>query len=279
MSKYELLPEQLIYEGTLDHSNFFEPGPLDESKILDTHDEAYWTKLKTLSLNKREIRKTGFPLSKQLIIREKAIASGTLQATNFALEFGCAMNIAGGTHHAFSNRGEGFCLLNDQAIAANWLIKENGFNKVLIVDLDVHQGNGTAEIFNKEKRIFTFSMHGANNYPLVKEHSDWDIPLSDKTDDGIYLNLLEKALQQLIDSYQPDFIFYQSGVDVLETDTIGRLGLTKDGCKKRDELVFSSANDNKIPIVASMGGGYSSDLNDIVEAHANTYRVAQEIFF
>ena len=123
-----MLPEQLIYEGTLGHANFFEPDPLGESNILDTHDEVYWTKLKTLSLNKKEIRKTGFPLSEQLIIREMAISSGTLQATNFALEFGCAMNIAGGTHHAFSDRGEGFCLLNDQAIAANWLIKEKGLS-------------------------------------------------------------------------------------------------------------------------------------------------------
>jgi acetoin utilization deacetylase AcuC-like enzyme len=204
---------------------------------------------------------------------------GTLMATDFALQYGCSMNIAGGTHHAFTNKGEGFCLLNDQAIAARYLLNEGSASKILIVDLDVHQGNGTAEIFKNEERVFTFSIHGANNYPLNKEKSDWDIPLPDGTEDSAYLNVLENALKQIIQRFEPDFMFFQSGVDVLKTDKIGRLGLSMTGCKERDKIVFENAHLNKIPVVASMGGGYSVKISDVVEAHTQTFRLAQEIFF
>jgi acetoin utilization deacetylase AcuC-like enzyme len=191
----------------------------------------------------------------------------------------CVICIAGGTHHAFTDRGEGFCLLNDIAMAANYLLYQKLAYKILIVDLDVHQGNGTAQIFKNEDQVFTFSMHGANNYPIFKEHSDLDIGLMDYTPDDFYLKTLEVNLKNLIQQVEPDFIFYQSGVDILETDKLGRLSITRSGCKQRDRLVLQTARENKIPMVASMGGGYSPDFRDIIEAHANTYRLAQEIFF
>jgi len=279
MTKYEVLPQQLLHEGTIHTSNFFHPDPLDEKWILLTHESAYWSKLKTLSLSPQQIRRTGFPLTRQLIDREVVIMNGTLQCTHYALQYGVAMNIAGGTHHAFTNRGEGFCLLNDIAIAANYLLHEKLAHQILVIDLDVHQGNGTAQIFKDEPRVFTFSMHGNNNYPLVKETSDLDIGLVDFTEDCFYLTALEDNLNRLLDQVQPDFIFFQCGVDILKTDKLGRLSISRDGCKLRDRMVFETAKRNKIPVVASMGGGYSEDFRDIIEAHANTYRLAQEIFF
>lgn len=279
MSKYEILPQQLLHEGTITTANLFHPGPVSKELILLTHEETYWNKLRDLALTPKEIRRTGFPLNAQVVNREITIMQGTVECTHFALQHGIAMNIAGGTHHAFTDRGEGFCLLNDIAIAANYLLSERLASKILVVDLDVHQGNGTAQVFRNEPRVFTFSMHGANNYPLVKENSDLDIGLADFTDDRFYLRTLDTNLKNLLDTVQPDFIFYQSGVDILATDTLGRLSISREGCKQRDRIVLELAHRNKIPLVASMGGGYSADFRDIIEAHANTYRLAQEIFF
>ncbi|MCS6974183.1 MAG: histone deacetylase [Cyclobacteriaceae bacterium] len=279
MSKYEVLPQQLLYEGTLKESNFFKPEPIEESRILAVHEPTYWKKLKSLSLSDQEIRRTGFPLTDTLVKREITIMQGTLLCTHYARQYGVAMNIAGGTHHAFSYKGEGFCLLNDLAIAARYVLDEGLASKVLIVDLDVHQGNGTAQIFRDEPRVFTFSMHGANNYPLIKENSDLDIGLPDGTEDAFYLKTLDANLKLLLEEVQPDFMFFQSGVDILASDKLGRLSISREGCRERDRLVFQAARLNRIPVVVSMGGGYSEDFRDIIEAHANTYRVAQEIFF
>ena len=279
MLKYELLPEQLLYEGTVREENFFVPTPLAIPYVLLTHEAAYWEKLATGSLTKSEERKTGFPYSSLLITRELTIANGTIQAALFALQYGIAMNVAGGTHHAFTNRGEGFCLLNDIAIAANYLIHYSLIQKALVVDLDVHQGNGTAQIFAQDPRVFTFSMHGAKNYPLHKEQSDLDIALADGTDDASYLNLLDQHLPKLFDTVQPDIVLFQSGVDVLSSDKLGRLGMSLQGCRQRDQQVLQLCKQHGVPIVCSMGGGYSPKISHIVEAHANTYRLAQEIFF
>jgi acetoin utilization deacetylase AcuC-like enzyme len=279
MSKYEVLPQQLLHEGTIESINLFNPGPIDETWILLTHETEYWNKLKSLALTPQEARRTGFPITRELIDREICIVNGTLQCALFALQFGIAMNIAGGTHHAFTYKGEGFCLLNDIAISANYLLHEKLANRILVVDLDVHQGNGTAQIFRNEPRVFTFSMHGKANYPLLKETSDLDIPLDDFTGDVQYLSILQNELARLLDAVQPDFIFFQSGVDILKTDKLGRLWISREGCKQRDRLVFKLAKENHIPIVASMGGGYSEDFRDIIEAHANTFRLAQEIYF
>lgn len=279
MEKYDLLPEQLLYEGTVSESNFFSPDFLSEQDILQVHDANYWQKLKSLSLSRKEERRTGFPLSQALVDRERIINQGTIDAANFALQYGVAMNIAGGTHHAFTDRGEGFCLLNDIALAANYLIREGKAKKILVVDLDVHQGNGTAEIFQNNASVFTFSMHGKGNYPMHKETSDLDIPLEDGTDDRKYLKILRETLPMLLDEQEPDFIFFQSGVDVLSTDKLGRLGMSIQGCKERDRIVFEHCIKNEIPVVASMGGGYSEKIAHIIEAHANTYRLAQDLFF
>ena len=279
MLKYELLPEQLLYEGTLDNSNFFSPSPVSEELILKIHDPKYWNNLKTQNLSRKEMRATGFPHSSELIEREITIMGGTVECAYHALKNGISMNIAGGTHHAYSDRGEGFCLLNDQALAAAELLEKKKAYRILIVDLDVHQGNGTAEIFQSNDAVFTFSMHGANNYPLRKETSDLDIPLQDGITDDIYLSLLKEHLENVTNTFKPDFLFYQCGVDILKSDKLGRLGVSLDGCKKRDKMVFTKALELEIPVVCSMGGGYSEDIKVIVEAHANTFRLAQDLFF
>ena len=279
MLKYELIPEQLLYEGTCKPENFFSPNPVDEKWILRTHSKTYWEDLKNLRLDAKMIRKIGFPLSEQLILRETIITQGTIDCSVYALKYGISMNIAGGTHHAYTDRGEGFCLLNDVAIASNYLLDNCLAMKILVIDLDVHQGNGTAEIFQYEPRVFTFSMHGKENYPLHKEKSDLDIELKTYTKDDEYLIILFETLPKLIEEQKPDFLFYISGVDILETDKLGKLSVSIQGCYKRDEFVFEQAIKNKLPIVVSMGGGYSPKITDIIEAHCNTFRLAEKMFF
>jgi acetoin utilization deacetylase AcuC-like enzyme len=279
MIKYELIPEQLIRENTCTSDNFFKPKKIDENIVLLTHEVEYFKRFTSLNLSKKEIREIGFPLSKELVDREMEIADGTIQGIHYSIKNGISMNIAGGTHHAFKDRGEAFCMLNDQAIAANYLLKNRLANKIMIVDLDVHQGNGTASIFSENKNVFTLSFHGEKNYPFKKEKSDLDIGFPDKTDDILYLKKLEETLPKVIDDFEPDFIFYLAGVDVLENDKLGRLGLTIKGCKKRDKFVLELCKKNNVPIQISMGGGYSVNIKDILEAHSNTYRLAQEIFF
>lgn len=279
MEKYELIPEQLLYEGTVSEANFFHPKALTEEVILWTHEAAYWQKLKTNTLSKKEIRAIGFPMSEMLVRRGTHISQGTIDCALYAQEYGIAMNIAGGTHHSFTYKGEGFCLLNDIGIAANYLIKKALAKKILVIDLDVHQGNGTAQIFHQEPNVFTFSMHGAKNYPNRKEQSDLDIGLPDKTRDDLYLKTLYETLPRLLDEVQPDFIFYLSGVDILETDKLGRLAVSMQGCRERDKFVLESCKKHQIPVAVSMGGGYSERIAHIIEAHSNTYRLAQEIYF
>lgn len=279
MVKYELIPEQLLHEGLITTENLFSSEPLSEEVILWTHDQNYWEQLRDLKLPQKEQRRIGFPLSAQLVERELRIGQGTIDGCHFAFRHGVAFNVAGGTHHAGTNWGEGFCLLNDQAIAANYLFHHNLASSVLIIDLDVHQGNGTAQIFENEPRVFTFSMHGANNFPYRKETSDLDIPLPDGITDDEYLNLLYDALPILIKQQKPDFIFYLAGVDVLATDKLGKLALSKDACKQRDRFVFEQCIKHRIPVQVSMGGGYSPQIRDIIEAHGNTYRVANDLYF
>tara|TARA_B110000902_G_scaffold75291_1_gene89282 strand:+ start:1611 stop:2513 length:903 start_codon:yes stop_codon:yes gene_type:complete len=279
MEKYDLLPQQLIYEGTCIEENFFEPEIPNNKHFFTVHDPEYFFDLLNITLSQKAARKIGFPLSEVLIAREMIIADGTMRASEFALKNGIAMNIAGGTHHAFSNRGEAFCMLNDQAIGAKYLQQKGLADKILIVDLDVHQGNGTAEIFQKDNSVFTFSMHGKSNYPFVKEKSNLDIALENGTKDNEYLSILKETLPKLINQEKPDFIYYLCGVDVIETDKLGKLALTIEGCKERDRFVLQTCFDFKTPVMCSMGGGYSKDVNVIVNAHANTFRLAQEIYF
>ncbi len=279
MIKYELIPEQLIRENTCVDENFFSPGKIDSKIVLKTHQKEYFKRFTSLQLSKKEIREIGFPLSQELVDRELQIAQGTVSGVNYSLKNGISMNIAGGTHHAFYDRGEAFCMLNDQAIAANYIIQEGLFKKILIIDLDVHQGNGTASLFNSNPNVYTLSFHGKKNYPFRKEKSDLDIEFDDNTNDKEYLKLLKETIPKVIDQFEPEFIFYLSGVDVLENDKLGRLSLTLNGCKERDKFILQKCKVNSIPLQVSMGGGYSIVLKNIIEAHSNTFRLAQEIFF
>ncbi len=277
MLKYELIPEQLLHEGVITEKNLFAPEPVEEDVVLLSHQKEYWNELKMLTLPAKEQRRIGFSLNAQLLERELRIAKGTVEGALYALKYGIAFNVAGGTHHAGSNWGEGFCLLNDQAIAANYLLKNNLASRILMIDLDVHQGNGTAEIFYSEQRVFTFSMHGDKNFPFRKERSDLDIPLEDGLTDQLYLHKLKETLPSLL-KHKPDFVFYLSGVDVLESDKLGKLAMSKEGCKERDKMVLQFCKDNHLPVQVSMGGGYSPNIKDIVDAHCNTFKIGLDIF-
>ncbi|MDN5620085.1 MAG: histone deacetylase [Psychrobacter sp.] len=279
MQKYTMIPERLLSEGTISQDNFFAPACLSEEEILTTHTAEYWHKLKTQTLPRKEARPIGFEMTPRLVERGRHIAYATYQCALYAKEYGIAMNVAGGTHHSFADHGEGFCVFNDVCIASNLLLNRGEASKILIVDLDVHQGNGNASIMADEPRVFVFSMHGAKNYPFRKQVSDLDIELDNDTDDATYLGLLKDTLPRLITEVAPDMIFYQSAVDVLATDKLGKLALTREGCYERDRFVLSQAKEAGIPVAVVMGGGYSEDIDDVVEAHCNTFRLAQQIFF
>jgi acetoin utilization deacetylase AcuC-like enzyme len=278
IAKYALIREQLLWQGIAAPADFYEPGLCAEEDILRVHTAEYWHKVRDLQLSAREVRNLGLPQSPQLVRRSLSSSAGTVQSALRALRDGIGLNLAGGTHHAFADRGEGFCVLNDQAIAATHLLAHGLAKQILIVDLDVHQGDGTASIFRDEPRVFTFSMHAGANYPLRKEQSDLDIPLALSTGDAEYLAQLSATLEPLVERVQPDFIFFQAGVDVLATDKLGKLALTPAGCRQRDELVLSLCRARGLPVAVSMGGGYSERLADIVDAHCNTFRVAFELW-
>lgn len=279
MIKYELLYEQLLLENIAEKTDFFFPDMVEISDTFLAHRQEYVEAFVNLSLTESQARKIGFIQDKELIDRELTLVQGTISGALLAFENKIAFNIAGGTHHAYSDRGEAFCMLNDQAIASTFLLKNKWAKKILIVDLDVHQGNGTAEIFRNNPKVFTFSMHGKNNYPFEKEKSDLDISFDDKTTDNQYLSVLKETLYKLIEKEKPDFIFYQSGVDVLASDKLGKLALSVEGCAERDAIVFEFCQKYQIPIQCSMGGGYSPNLVTIIKAHTNTFRKAKDIFY
>lgn len=278
MSKYELIRRQLLHEGVFDENQFFAPSFIPESVIYLTHDPLYWQRVKTLELSPKEMRKIGFPQSRHLLARSWSSVSGTFHSAFNALKHGLGMNIAGGTHHAYRDRGEGFCLLNDIAISVNHLLYTGAIKKALVVDLDVHQGNGTAKIFQHDQRVYTFSVHCAENYPLEKEISNKDIALPSGTDDRDYLRELKRELPGQIFRVRPDLIYYIAGVDVLATDKLGKFSLSPGGCAERDELVFYYAAKYEIPVVVVMGGGYSLRLRDVVDAHTQTFKIARKYY-
>ncbi|WP_078062992.1 histone deacetylase family protein [Solirubrum puertoriconensis] len=278
IAKYELIREQLLWQGIAPPEDFYDPGLCAEEDVLRVHTTEYWHKVRDLQLSPAEVRRLGLPQSEQLVLRSLSSSAGTLQSALRALRDGVALNCAGGTHHAFADRGEGFCVLNDIAIGAAHLLHHGLARQVLVVDLDVHQGDGTAAIFRHEPRVFTFSMHAGANYPLRKEQSDLDIELPLGTDDAAYLGQLHAVLPGLIERVQPDFIFYQAGVDVLATDKLGKLALTPAGCRQRDEYVLGLCHRLGLPVAVSMGGGYSERTADIVNAHCNTFAVAYELW-
>ncbi|MFO7863027.1 MAG: histone deacetylase [Salinivirgaceae bacterium] len=278
MQKYPLIQEQLLYEETFDACNFVSPKPASNIQIGRVHTTEYIKKLENGLLTRKEIRRTGFPYSKALVQREKTISGGTIDATSSALQQGIAFNLAGGTHHAYPDHGEGFCLFNDIAIAATEYRIQNPNHRTLIIDLDVHQGNGTAHIFQNTPEIFTFSIHGAKNYPLHKEKSDFDIAVNEDITDSQYLELVSLHTNQLIKSHKPHIVYYLAGVDILNTDKLGKIGVSKATCRERDIIVLEQLHKHSIPVVVVMGGGYAHRLADIIDAHCNTFRVAKTIY-
>lgn len=279
ISKYKLIPERLISEGLITAENLVAPGAAPEDIVCLTHDSGYVSRVKNLSLSAREIRKIGFPLTSEFSKREFIISQGTINGALAAIENCVSFNVAGGTHHAFPNEGSGFCIFNDVAVAANYLLHKNIKEKILIIDLDVHQGNGTAKIFENEKRVFTFSMHSGCDWPLRKEKSNLDIELRKGTGDAEYIEILKKNLPWIIEDFQPDFAFYISGADIIESDKWGSLNLSVKGAAERDKYVFTTCRKNNLPVMVTMGGGYSEFISIIVETHCNTFREGIKLYF
>ena len=276
--KFELVRDRLLAEQTLTPDEILEPLPADIADLLLVHTEDYISRLQSGMLTAKEIRKLGLPWSHSLVRRSLHAISGSIMAARLALDTGIASNLAGGTHHAYPDRGEGYCVLNDVAVAIRVLQRDELAKRFLIVDLDVHQGDGTAFIFQDSPEVFTFSMHGAKNYPLFKQKSKLDIELADRTSDDEYLETLSEILPRLL-VHDPDVIFYLAGADPYEKDKLGRLALTIDGLRRRDRIVLDFARRNGIPVVTTMSGGYAVDIEDTVEIHCNTVRSVKDVFF
>ena len=276
--KFEHVRDVLLYEGTLIAEEIREPEPAAVEDVLLVHTDDYISRLIDGSLTSKEIRKLGLPWSRSLVRRSFHAISGTINAARAALEDGVSSNLAGGTHHAYPDRGEGFCVLNDVAVAIRVLQRERLAQRFLIVDCDVHQGNGTAFIFEGDREVFTFSMHGAKNYPLFKERSDLDIELPDGIGDSEFLETLEHALPRVF-LHEPDVVFYLAGADPFEGDRLGRLRVSKEGLRIRDEMVLEYARMRGVPIVTTMSGGYAEEFNDTVDIHCNTIRTVKKVFF
>ena len=276
--KFEIAKDILLAEGTLKPEQIIEPAEADREDLLLVHTVDYIDRLCDGTLTAKEIRKLGLPWSRSLVRRSFHAISGTINATKLAAKTGISSNLAGGTHHAYPDRGEGYCVLNDVAVAIRVLQRDGLARRALIIDLDVHQGDGTAFIFKDDSEVFTFSMHGAKNYPLFKQTSSLDIELADGTGDDEYLGVLSEALPRLI-LHDPDMIFYLAGADPFENDKLGRLKLTMEGLRRRDEMVLQFARSADVPIVTTMSGGYAKDIADTVEIHCNTIRTVKKIFF
>lgn len=275
--KFELVRDRLLSEGTLSPSEIVEPREAAVEDVLLVHTEDYVTRLRAGSLDARELRRLGLPWSKALVRRSFLATSGTLGAARAALVDGAASNLAGGTHHAFPDRGEGFCVLNDVAIAIRAMRRDGSARRPAVVDLDVHQGNGTAAIFEGDEAVFTFSMHGAKNYPLFKQRSSLDVELPDGTSDDVYLETLARHLPRAFE-HAPDVVFYLGGADPYAGDKLGRLSLSIEGLRARDELVLRECRARGVPVATVMSGGYAADINDTVEIHCNTIRAVKTVF-
>lgn len=280
MAKYRLLRERVLSEGIVEPENLLLPPAAQDEVLLRVHTEEYLAKLTTGTLSTPEIRRIGFPWSPAMVERSRRSVGATLAAANWALQEGVAANLAGGTHHAFADCGEGFCIFNDVAVAIRDLQARRLIGRALVIDLDVHQGNGTASIFAGDDSVFTLSLHGAKNFPLRKFPSDLDVPLADGIGDAEYLEALEEALRaafagQAEEATRFDVAFYIAGADPYERDRLGRLKLTLEGLRRRDKAVFERCERNGLPVVVTMGGGYSPDPHDIAEVHAQTIREAK----
>jgi len=278
MPKYRLLRERLIDERTLRPDDLIASEPIALDALLLAHERAYVDAVVYGELADDAVRRLGFPWSKELVQRSRASVGGTVAAARTALGEGIAGNLAGGTHHAFADHGEGYCVFNDHGVAIRLLQLEGVIERAVIVDLDVHQGNGTAAMFAGDESVFTFSMHGARNYPFRKQRSSLDVELPDGCEDDEYLGLLARHLPEVLDAHRADILFYQGGVDPLAQDALGRLRLTHAGLRSRDRMVLSAARDRDLPVVLTLGGGYAKPVDASVEAHCGTYREANAVF-
>jgi acetoin utilization deacetylase AcuC-like enzyme len=270
MNKYSMLRERLERDGICGPGELRVPHPVTEEEILRAHDPGYLKKVIFGTLTDKEVRRIGFPWSERMVERSRRASGGTLGACRAALEEGLAANLAGGTHHAFADRGEGFCVFNDSAIASRALRAEGLVARVVVLDTDVHQGNGTAAILRGDTRVCTFSIHGAKNYPFHKEESDLDVPLPDSADDEAFLAALSEALDRVLDSATWDLAIFLAGADPFEDDKLGRLCVTKEGLAERDRLVLEGCRERGIPVAVTMAGGYAKKVEDTVDIHFQT---------
>jgi acetoin utilization deacetylase AcuC-like enzyme len=275
--KFELVRDKLLAEGTVEPAEIVEPAPAPLEDVLLVHTTDYVSRLCSGNLSPKEIRRLGLPWSESLVQRSFYAVGGTLAATRASLAAGYSSNLAGGTHHSFPERGEGFCVLNDVAIAIRAMRERKLFQRAAIVDCDVHQGNGTATIFAGDMDTFTFSIHGANNYPLFKAESTLDVELADGTSDTEYLETLAKHLPSVF-AAEPEIVFYLAGADPYRGDKLGRLAVSIDGLRERDAYVLRECYEREVPILTLLSGGYGKDINDTVEIHCNTIRMVKEIF-
>ena len=273
ISKYPVLRDQLLTEGVLALGDFLEPEPIDMQDLGLVHTPEYLRKLQSSGLSAAEQRRLGLPWSDALWRRSRLTAGGTLLAARAALSDGLAANLAGGTHHAFADHGEGFCVFNDVAVAIGKLRAEGAIERAAVIDLDVHQGNGTAAIFEAVDQVFTFSMHGERNYPLNKMRSNLDVPLRDGAGDAEYLDALQRHLPKVLEA-DADMAFYLAGVDVAAGDRYGKLALTEDGIRRRDRLVIEAVRERRVPLTIVLAGGYATSRARTAELHAHAFREA-----
>ena len=274
MAKYSRLREKIIADGIVDPSDLIEAPAAEWSDLALVHTPGYIDAVRNGTVERETQRRIGFPWSPGMVERSRRSVGATVAAARTALDEGIAVNLAGGTHHSFADRGEGFCVFNDVAVATRVLQRDQHARRIAIIDLDVHQGNGTAAIFNGDDSVFSFSMHGEKNFPFKKEISDLDVALPDGTTDASYLDALERHLPAVLNRHEPDFVFYLAGADPYEGDRLGRLKLTIDGLKRRDEMVFAHCRLHRLPVAVSMSGGYAHDIDAIVAIHSNTVHAA-----
>jgi acetoin utilization deacetylase AcuC-like enzyme len=277
MEKYPRTFERLIREGTLRPSRVIQPSPLPDGFLAVAHSSSYVHRVTHGLLSPQEARRLGFPWSPPLVRRARSAAGGTLIASHIALTEGVGVNLAGGSHHAFPDRGEGFCVFNDLAVAIRTLQADRRIRRAAVIDCDVHQGNGTAAMFQDDPDVLTFSIHGANNYPYCQVPSTKDIALPDGTQDDVYMEALEAHLPGLLRVFQPELVLYVAGVDPYRGDRLGRLKLTLEGLERRDALVLDLCREQSIPVVITFAGGYAENLDDTVEAHCQTVRAARAL--
>jgi len=277
MVKYSLLRERVAAAGICAPGEMRVPRPVSDEEILRVHERTYLRRVVEGTLTQKEMRRIGFPWSERMVERSKRASGGTLDACRAALEDGFSANLAGGTHHAFADQGEGYCVLNDSAIAARAVRAEGLARRVVVLDTDVHQGNGTAAILRADPSVFTFSIHGAKNFPFRKEESDIDVALPDGADDAAFLDALADGLEEALEASKAELAIYLAGADPYEDDRLGRLCVTKEGLAERDRLVLESCRDRGIPVAVTMAGGYARNVDDTVDIHFRSIQRAASL--